>query len=189
MYLSLEQRPSARLNLLVRGRNGRPVPVSSIRSLVGSIDPRVTVLGGQTLRDRLESHVRPQRTASAWVGVFAALALFLAAIGLYGVVSQSVLQRMRELAVRSALGASPRQILRTVVGGGMHLTAMGVVVGVAGSMVGVRLLQSLFGGVEAGDIRPTIAAAAVLVGAMLVAVYLPARRASALDPVHALRSD
>lgn len=189
MYLSIEQRPAARLNLLVRGRNGTPVPASSIRQLVASIDPRVTVLGGQTLRDRLQSHVRPQRTASAWVGVFAVLALLLAAIGLYGVVMQGVLQRTRELAVRSALGATPRRILAMVLASGAQLTMSGAALGAAGSVIGVRLLQSLFGGVEAGDVRPMVAAAAVLGAAMMVAAYLPARRASRLDPVDALRSD
>ena len=189
MYLSIEQRPYPRLNLLVRGRNGMPVPVTSIRRLVASIDPRVTVLGGQTLSDRLLHHTRPQRTASAWVGVFAALALLLAAMGLYGVMAQSVMQRTRELAVRSALGASPRRILATVLGGGMRLTVSGLVVGGAGTVIGVRVLRSLFAGVEASDIWPMVAAAAILAAAMLVAAYLPARRASRLHPVDALRSD
>jgi predicted permease len=189
MYLSIEQRPHPRLNLLVRGRNGEPVPVTSIRRLVVSIDPRVTVLGGQTLRDRLLHHTRPQRTASAWVGVFAALALLLAAMGLYGVMAQSVMQRTRELAVRSALGASPRRILATVLGGGMRLAASGLVLGGAGTLVGVRVLRSLFAGVEANDVWPMVAAATVLAGAMLVAAYLPASRASKLNSVSALRSD
>lgn len=189
MYLSLAQRPYPRLNLLVRGRNGVPVPVTAIRRLVASIDPRVTVLGGQTLRDRLQGLVRPQRTASAWVGAFAAIALLLAAIGLYGVVAQSVLQRTRELAVRSALGASPRRILATVLDGGMRLTALGLIVGGIGSIAGVRVLRSLFSGVDTGDVWPTAGAAAILAVTMFVAAYLPARRVARLDPVDALRSD
>jgi ABC-type antimicrobial peptide transport system permease subunit len=137
----------------------------------------------------LRGEVRPQRTASAWIGVFGAIALLLAAIGLYGIVAQSVLQRSRELAVRSALGASPRGILVAVLGDGMRLAAIGGVVGGLGSLAALRVLRSVFTGVQSDDLRPAAAAVAILALAMLAATYLPARRASRLNPVDALRSD
>lgn len=189
MYLSLAQQPSPWLEFLVRGRGGSVVPEAAIRRLVASVDPRVTVYGSRTLRDRLEGEVRPQRTASAWVGVFAAIALLLASIGLYGVVAQGVVQRTRELAVRSALGATPGGILATVLGDGMRVAAIGVIVGGLGSLAAVRVLRSLFGGVAANDPRPTAVAVAVLALAMVSAAYLPARRAARLNPADALRSD
>jgi predicted permease len=189
IYLPISQRPHPRLNLLVRGRAGSAIPAPTIRRLVASINPGVTVLGGQTLQDRLGSHVRPQRTASAWVGVFAVIALLLAVIGLYGIVAQSVLQRTRELAVRSALGASPAAILTTVLGGGMRIVAIGAIAGGLGSMASSRLLTSLFAGVRTDDPRPALAAAALLAAAMFAAAYLPARRAARLNPVSALRTD
>ena len=137
----------------------------------------------------IRGEVRPQRTASAWIGAFGAIALLLASIGLYGVVAQSVLQRTRELAVRSALGATPWDILSSVLGEGMRLAAIGAVVGVAGSVAALRVLRSLFTGVQVGDIRPAVVAVALLAIAMLAASYLPASRASRLNPVDALRSD
>jgi ABC-type antimicrobial peptide transport system permease subunit len=121
--------------------------------------------------------------------VFASIALLLAAIGLYGVIAQSVLQRTRELAVRSALGASPRDILVAVLSDGMQLAAIGLVVGGLGSMAAVGVLRSLFAGVETGDVRPAAVAAIVLALAMLSAAYLPARRAARLNPAAALRCD
>lgn len=189
IYQPITQRHYARLNLLVRGRAGSPVPAATIRRLAASINPGVQVLGGQTLSDRLGSHVRPQRTASAWVGVFAVIALVLAVIGLYGIVAQSVLQRTRELAVRSALGATPVRILATVVGDGMRLVAIGAVVGGLGAVAASHILTSLFAGVRTDDARPAFAAAAVLALVMLVAAYLPARRAARLNHITALRTD
>jgi hypothetical protein len=189
MYLPFTQRPERGLILVVRGRGGRAVPPATVRGLVAAVDPGVTVLGTRTLDDRLRGEVRPQRTASAWIGVFGAIALLLAAIGLYGIVAQSVLQRTRELAVRSALGASPRSILAAVLGDGMRLAAIGGVAGGLGSLAALRVLRSVFTGVQSADLRPAAAAVAILALAMLAATYLPARRASRLNPVDALRSD
>lgn len=189
IYQPISQRHLSRLTLLVRGRPGSPVLPDAIRRLAASINPGVQVLGGQTLRDRLGSHVRPQQTASAWVGVFAGIALVLAVIGLYGIVAQSVLQRTRELAVRSALGASPARILGTVLGDGMRLVAIGTLVGGLGAVAVSHILTSLFAGVRTNDARPAFAAAAVLALVMLVGAYLPARRAARLNHVTALRTD
>jgi ABC-type antimicrobial peptide transport system permease subunit len=157
--------------------------------LVEAVEPSVTVRGSRTLDDRLKGEVRPQRTASAWIAVFGAIAVLLAAIGLYGIIAQSVLQRTRELAVRSALGASPLGILASVLSDGMRLAAIGGVAGGLGSLAALQVLRSVFTGVQGADLRPTALAVAILAFAMLAATWLPARRASRLNPVDALRCD
>lgn len=188
-YLPFAQRPVGNLGLVVRARGSAPLPPGTRERLVAEADPRVDATSSRTLLDRLRAELQPQRTASAWVGVFDAIALLLAAMGLYGVVAQSVLQRTRELAVRSALGASPASILLTVLGDGARLATLGVVVGGFGALAMLRVLQSLFTGVVAANMGAAAVAAIALGTAMLAVTYLPARRAARLNPVDALRSD
>ena len=189
MYLPFAQRPGSYSLLLLRGRGGVPVSTETIRRIVTSASPDVTVLGGRTLEDRLRDEVHPQRTASAWISVFGGIALLLTCIGIYGVVAQGVLQRTRELAVRSALGATPRGILAMVLGDGMRLAALGAVVGGVGAVLSLRVLRSMFAGVQLNDLLTAAAAAMVLAVATLAATWLPARRAARLNPADALRSD
>ncbi|MDQ3696480.1 MAG: ABC transporter permease, partial [Gemmatimonadota bacterium] len=189
MYMPFAQQAGSNLVLVLRARGSTPIPPSTLVRLVAAVNPSVAVLSGKTLAEELRSQLRPLQTASAWIGVFGAIALLLASIGLYGVVAQGVLQRTRELAVRSALGASPRGVLAIVLGDGMRLAAIGGVAGGLGVMAALRVLQSLFAGVQVADIRPAAVAVTVLAIAMLVATYLPARRASTLNPVDALRCD
>jgi predicted permease len=188
MYLHYEQRPGSRPTLIVRGRASTPVSLDVLRRLVASVDLSVGVLGGRTLLDRLQVELRPQRTASAWIAAFGAIALLLAAIGLYGVVSQSVLQRTRELAIRSALGATPRGLFTTVLRDGMRPVLTGAVLGVFGVAGSLPLLRSLLSA-HLSDVRFGTIAIVVLAPALLAATCLPARRASKLDPAEALRSD
>jgi len=188
MYVPYAQRPGSRPALVVRGRAGTPVSPNVLRRLVASVDPSVAVLGGRTLLDRLQAELRPQRTASAWIAGFGAIALMLAAIGLYGVVSQSVLQRTRELAIRSALGATPRVVFATVLRDGMKPALTGAVVGVLGVAGSLPLLRSLLSA-HASDVRLSAIAIVVLALALLASTCLPAQRASRLDPAEVLRSD
>lgn len=189
MYVPFTQQGSTNLNLVVRGRGGSAVSAGNLRRLVADVDPGVPVLGGSTLYQRLQDEFRPQRTASAWIGMFGIIALLLAGIGLYGVVSQSVLQRTRELAVRSALGATPGGIHAMVLGDGMRLAATGTALGGLGAIIAFRMLRSTFAEVRAVDARLTALSVTVLAIAMVAATYLPARRASRLNPVDALRCD
>ena len=188
MYLHYAQRPGSRPQLIVRGRGSTPVSQAVLRRLVASVDPSVKIEGGRTLLDRLQGELRPQRTASAWIAGFGAIALILAAIGLYGVVSQSVLQRTRELAIRSALGATPRGLFATVVRDGMRPALVGGVVGILGVAGSLPLLRSVLSA-QAGDVRLGTIAIVVLAVALLLATSLPARRAAKLHPAEALRSD
>ena len=120
---------------------------------------------------------------------FAGLALVLAAIGLYGLLAYTVVQRMREIGVRIALGAQPRQVLAATMGEGLRLVLAGLMAGSAGAWALTRVMRKLLYGVEAGDPATFAAAAIALVAVGLLACYVPARRAAAIDPMVALRYD
>jgi predicted permease len=189
MYVPYAQHPGSYVLLLLRGRGGTAVSEPALRRIVAAVDPNAVVMGGRTLDDRLRAEVRPQRTASAWIGVFGGIAMLLACIGLYGVVAQGVLQRTRELAVRSAIGATPRSILATVLGDGMRLAAIGGMLGAIGVVASLRVVRSMFVGVGTVDLVSASKVVGVLALAVLVASYLPARRAARLNPMDALRSE
>ena len=139
------------------------------------------------MQSRLQTSVAQPRFYAVLLGFFALLALGLAAVGIYGVLSYSVSQRSREIGVRRALGAHRSHILGLVLRQGLLLTVAGLVLGVVGAIVGTRVLSSLLFGVELTDVT-TYAAVPVLLGVVaLVACYLPALRATRVDPLRALR--
>ena len=189
MYVPLAQQPVPyNLTLVMRGRGGALVPDSIVRSFVQATAPALRVSSGR-LSARMQSEVGPQRRASAFMGAFGAVALLLAALGLYGIVAQRVQQRRRELAVRAALGASPSALLTLVLSDGLVLTATGTAIGMIASILSVRVLRAMYAGLDSIDIGACAAAMSVLAVAALAATYLPARRAAALDVMEALRTD
>jgi ABC-type antimicrobial peptide transport system permease subunit len=161
-----------------------------------AVDPRVEIVGntwadraGTTVEQHLEGVIGPQRVATAWVGAFGLVALVLAGIGLYGVVAQTVLLRTRELAVRSALGATPGGLLALVVRDGMRLAIGGAAIGAVVSLSGIGVLRRLVASVEVADARAAVIAVVALALVMLAASYLPARWVARLNPIDALRCD
>jgi putative ABC transport system permease protein len=188
VYVPVAQHEGFGLTFVLRSRNGREIPDSTIRRLGAATNARVPMFTNSAA-SMIDEQLRPQRVASAWIGVFGVIALLLAAIGLYGVVAQGVLQRRRELAVRSALGAPPRGLVSLVIGDGMRIAALGGALGVVAAVGALRILQSQFAGVLAVDTWAAAVASAVLCVTMVGACYLPARRASRLDPAEALRCD
>jgi predicted permease len=189
MYVPIAQRPFSYAYLVLRARNDAPIRATSIRRILGDVPDRLAVHDGIWIADRIADELRPQRVASAWIGTFGAIALLLAALGLYGVVAQGVLQRTRELAVRTALGATPAGIVRLVIGDGMRVILPGVLFGLAGSIAAVSVLRHELAGIGGVDARAMALAALVLAFAMAAASALPARRAARLDPTDALRCD
>jgi putative ABC transport system permease protein len=133
--------------------------------------------------------VAQPRVLSQFVGIFAGFALLLAAIGIYGVMTYSVAARKQEMGIRMSLGAEPRNIVKLVMGQGMRLALIGVAIGIAASLVLTRLISTLLFGVSATDPLAFSVAAVVLVTTALVACYLPARRATRVDPIVVLRSE
>src|SRR5262249_32549110 len=151
-------------------------------------DPSIPVYGVATM-DELTAQQTAQSRFTMWLmGVFAASALMLAVIGIYGVMSYLVTQRTREIGIRLALGAANNDILRLVVGNGARLIGLGIVIGVAASAALSRVMSTLLFGVTAAD-RASGMAVAVLAVVALVACYLPAARATRINPLRALRQD
>jgi ABC-type antimicrobial peptide transport system permease subunit len=141
------------------------------------------------MEDVRSASVASMRMVVILFGVFAALALLLAAVGIYGVLSYAVAQRTHEIGIRLALGAQRSDVLRLVVGHGMRLVILGVVLGTAGAFAVTRLLESLLFGVSATDPATFAAVSAALSAVALLACYIPARRATRVDPITALRYD
>ena len=187
VYVPLTQRPVTDLTLTVRTA-GEPMQlVAPIRAVVRALDPDQPVSDVAAMTDIVSASVRQPRDRTALIGVFATVALLLAAIGVYGVMAYGVTERTREIGVRVALGANAADVLRLVVRGAVGMTAVGMALGLVGGLIASRVLGSLLFGVAAADL-PTFAVAcvAILVVALL-ASWLPALRASRVDPVVALR--
>jgi putative ABC transport system permease protein len=168
--------------------SGDPLRLAAAtRQAVWSIDKDQPVSNVMTLDDLLDQEVAQRRVQAALLGGLAALALILACIGIYGVLSYLVTQRTREIGVRVALGASASDVFRTVAGQGMTLAGLGIAAGLAGALALSRLLGSLLFGVRAGDPLTYAGAIAVFGMVALMACYFPARRAARVDPMITLR--
>ena len=153
------------------------------------IDPEVPLFRAATMRDQIADSVAEPRFYAALVSAFAGLAVALAAVGIYGLLSYSVQQGLRETAIRRALGAQAGEILRRVVGQGMALAVAGLIVGIAGSLALTRLLESMLYEIEPTDPTTLIMATLLFLFVALVAIWVPARRAIRIDPMEALRYD
>ena len=161
--------------------------VPEVRRDVLDLDSSLTVDNIRTMEDRLYSSVAEPRFYAVLIGVFAAIALILASVGIYGVLAYSVSQRTREIGIRMALGAEKRNVLRLILGQGLILTAIGIVAGLAGALAVTRYLESMLFGLTALDPTVFVAVTVILTLTAVVACYVPARRATRVDPIVALR--
>jgi putative ABC transport system permease protein len=189
IFYSHRQFPFRGMHIVVQGQGDPSALVGAVRTTVQRLDPNLPLASARTL-DRIvgEATDRP-RALMMLMGVFAALALGLSALGIYSVLSYSVNQRRQELSVRMALGAQPRDVLWLVVRQGLWLATIGGVAGTAGALAIGRVLSSLLYGVSAGDAASFGVAIGLAVVTALAACLLPARRAAALDPIAGLRAD
>ena len=142
-----------------------------------------------TLDDRVAAALSRPRFNATLLAAFAGVALLLAAIGVYGVLSYTVASRMREIGVRLALGAEPNQVVRLVIGQGVRLAAIGAAAGLVAAVIVTKLMRSLIVGAAESDLRIFFAAIAIMVSVAAAAAFLPARRASTVDPVVVLRAE
>jgi putative ABC transport system permease protein len=187
MYFPMAQAPSSSATLVVRSDSNPEPLVAAVREKIAELDPYLPVSGILSMDDVVATSVAQPRLVMKFAGIFAGFALLLSAVGIYGVMAYSVSQRRQEMGIRVALGANRSEILRLVVGQGMRLTLAGVGFGVAFSLLLTRLLSGLLFGIHGIDATVFSAAAAVLIASALLACYLPARRATQVDPVAALR--
>ena len=162
---------------------------AAIRERVRSVDPEMPIYDLRTMDDAVVESVAQPRFYMLLLTAFAAIALLLAALGIYGVISYTVSQRTRELGIRIALGATQDRVVRLVLGQGVGLTVSGIVIGLVGAFWLVHVLATLLYGVAATDSLTFASVAAVLLGVAAIASYLPARRAARVDPVIAMRAE
>jgi predicted permease len=189
-YVSTLQGPPSPPGSLAIHTSVDPASVApAVRQAIWSFDPDQPITHMASMEEILDKEVSERRVQTTLLSAFAGLALLLSAIGLYGVLAYLVGQQIPEIGLRMALGAAPGDLLRQVVGQGLRLTAIGVAVGAAGSLVLARLLKSLLFGVTPNDPATYVGAAIVLLLTAALAGYLPARRAMRVDPIVALRQE
>src|SRR5438874_11776569 len=189
IYCSMSQAQRTSLGLFVRSNLSTASLNKSIRDSVNSIDPSQPVFDARPMIDRVQETWGSQRLLSFLFSIFAGLALVLATIGLYGLLAYTTLKRVREIGIRLALGARPAQIRVLVLSHGMHLLLIGSVIGLFSAFALSRALQSVLFEVKGIDPRIYLGVGLLLFGATLLASWLPARRASRVDPIIALRAE
>jgi len=187
VYLPYPQNPSRIMRLVVRA-NGDPTALTSaVRQAIQTVDPNQPVTEIRTMSEFLTAAVAQRRLSMLLLGGFAAIATILAALGIYGVMAYAVTQRSHEIGIRMALGAEPGDVLRMIVLDGLRLAVIGLFLGIVGSALAVRYLQSQLYGVKPTDPVTFVGVVVGLAAVALAACYFPARRATKVDPLVALR--
>jgi len=189
LYLPLAQHYTPRAHLVVGFDPAAPAPLGALREALASADSGLSGDRLESLARTVDASLFPARMGALLLGAFGVLALLLAVIGVYGVLAYSVGQRTREIGIRIALGAARGDVLRLVMGEGMLLVAVGLLVGLALAVAATRLLAGFLYGISPTDAVTFGAVLLLLSGAALAASWLPARRASRVDPMVALRND
>jgi len=188
-YMPLAQSAWRATYLVVRGQMDPVSLLPAIREQIWELDKDIPIAKLATMDELLAQSVAVPRFRTLLLGVFAALALVLASVGTYGVVSYSVTRRTHEIGIRMALGAKGREVMALVIRQGMVLAVLGVAVGVAGSLALTRLMESLLFEVSTTDLATFGVVAALLIAVAFLACWIPARRASRVDPITALRHE
>jgi putative ABC transport system permease protein len=189
VFLSTLQEPTSPVNLVVRSQGDPAKLAKTIQAEIHALDRDLPISDVKKMEDYISESVAAPRFNTILLGGFAALALALAAVGIFGVVSYSVAQRTREMGIRRALGAETENVMRLVLAHGMRLTVIGVAIGLAGAYGLTRLMESLLFGVAPTDPETLAGVAVLLMAVAFVASYLPARRAARVDPMTALRCE
>ena len=187
VYVSNEQSPVYGMVLNVRTAVDPLTLQTAITAAIRGVNKDQAISDIRTLEQIKSQSMGGRRVPSVLLGIFGAVALVLAGIGIYGVISYSVAQRTREIGIRAALGASDRMLLRLVLDRGVVLTGVGLVIGTAGAFALTRLMAGLLFGVGARDPMTMVSVAVVLASVAMLASYVPARRAMKVDPIVALR--
>ena len=188
IYFTYRQFSFRGLHLVVQGAADQAQLVSAVRTAVARLDPNLPLASARTLQQVIGTATDRPRALMLLMGIFASMALVLAGLGIYSVLSFGVSQRRQELSVRMALGAQPRDLVWLVVRQGMMLTIAGAAAGAAGALALGRTLASLVEGVSTLDVTAFVAAISVALVTAVAACLLPARRAAALDPIEGLRA-
>jgi len=187
MYLTYAQRPIVQAYFVIRTRQSPMAAVPEFRNAMHDVDSDLPLAQVKTMEQVLLDSVTDWRFRTILLALFGGLAMFIAAIGIYGVISYSVAQRTHEIGIRMALGARREEVLKLVVGQGLKLALIGVAIGIAGALALTRLLSSLLYGVKPTDPPTFIAVSLILTAVALAACYIPAHRATKVDPMVALR--
>jgi ABC-type antimicrobial peptide transport system permease subunit len=189
MYLPLQQWYRPDVVLIARTTGDPAARVTALQAAVHALDPNLPLFDVRTVAEHLEVSVFIQRMIATLLGGFGALALLLAVVGLYGVIAAITAQRTTEIGMRMALGATRRDIVALILRQGCSVTMAGVAVGLAAAFAVTRLFSNLLVGVTATDTISFIGTTLLLVAVALIACYVPARRAAAVDPLQALRNE
>ncbi|HEX7174993.1 MAG TPA: ABC transporter permease [Pyrinomonadaceae bacterium] len=187
VYVSYQQIPEPQMTLTARTSSDPAALATAVRARVKELDPDQPVTNVRTMKEVVARSVWQPRLYAILFGVFAAVALVLASVGIYGVMSYAVSQRTHEIGIRMALGAQARDVLKMVLGQGLLLALIGIVIGLGAALALTRLMATLLYSVSASDPTTFAAIALLLMGVALLACYIPARRAMKVDPMVALR--
>lgn len=188
-FLPLTQDPARGMDLVVRAASDPLKFAAAVRSAIDSIDRTVPLFNVATLDEQIHEQTAPMRFETTLLGVFGALAMLLATIGIYGITRYSVAQRSHEIGVRMALGAKRVDVLTLVLGQVLQLTLTGVGTGLLGALLLTRLLSSLLYEVKSTDLITYLTVSVTLTAVALIACHLPARQPTKVDPMEVLRHE
>jgi putative ABC transport system permease protein len=189
MYVPFLQKPVNTMTLVVRTATDAALLVPAAREVIRTVDPDQPISRIETLTNLVNASIAQPRANSVLLACFAGVALFFAVIGVYGLLAYTVVQRAPELGIRLALGGQPADILRLILHDGARLVLTGIALGVPAAIGAGSMMRSLLFGIGAGDVLTIATAVVLMFGVGMAACYLPARRATRVDPLFALKSE